>query len=65
MRRQLLVLAFQRGCSQADIVQQTGFPVGTVKSHVRRALALMKTLIGGADADADADADAVRPSPQA
>ena len=45
LRRQLAALAFQRGYSQAEISEQTGLPLGTVKSHIRRALALMKTFI--------------------
>jgi RNA polymerase sigma-70 factor, ECF subfamily len=42
LRRQLVALAFQRGYSQAEIAQETGMPLGTVKSHLRRALAAMK-----------------------
>jgi RNA polymerase sigma factor (sigma-70 family) len=50
LRRQLVSLAFLRGCSQAEIAEQTGLPLGTVKSHIRRALAAMKTTIEGANA---------------
>ena len=57
LRRQLVALAFQRGYSQAEIVLQTGLPLGTVKSHIRRALALMKISIDAAEA--------VRPVPHA
>lgn len=42
LRRQLVSLAFLRGFSQAEIAEQTGLPLGTVKSHIRRALATMK-----------------------
>jgi RNA polymerase sigma factor (sigma-70 family) len=42
LRRQLVALAFQRGYSQAEIAEETGMPLGTVKSHLRRALAAMK-----------------------
>lgn len=45
LRRQLVSLAFQRGCTQAEIAEQTGLPLGTVKSHLRRALAQMKESI--------------------
>ena len=45
LRRQLVALAFLRGYSQAEIAEQTGLPLGTVKSHLRRALATMKLLI--------------------
>jgi len=49
VRRQLVALAFQRGCSQCEIAEQTGLPLGTVKSHIRRALTLMKTSIEAAE----------------
>jgi RNA polymerase sigma factor (sigma-70 family) len=42
LRRQLVALAFQRGYSQSEIADHTGLPLGTVKSHLRRALAAMK-----------------------
>ena len=42
LRRQLVSLAFHRGYSQSEIAEQTGLPLGTVKSHLRRALAIMK-----------------------
>ncbi len=42
LRRQLVALAFQRGYSQAEIAEETGIPLGTVKSHLRRALSTMK-----------------------
>ncbi|CAN5186387.1 hypothetical protein BH11PSE10_BH11PSE10_11920 [soil metagenome] len=48
LRRQLVALAFQGGYSQAEIAEQTGLPLGTVKSHIRRALAQMKTIIQAA-----------------
>lgn len=50
LRRQLVSLAFLRGCSQAEIAAQTGLPLGTVKSHIRRALLAMKATIEGAGA---------------
>ncbi len=46
--RQLVSLAFQRGYSQREIAAQTGLPLGTVKSQIRRALALMKASIQAA-----------------
>ena len=49
LRRQLVALAFQRGYSQAEIAEQTGLPLGTVKSHIRRALVMMKTSIKTAE----------------
>lgn len=37
-RRQLIGLAFFQDLSHAEISAQTGIPIGTVKSHLRRAL---------------------------
>jgi RNA polymerase sigma-70 factor (ECF subfamily) len=43
LRRQLVSLAFERGYSQPEIAEHMSLPLGTVKSHIRRALATMKT----------------------
>ena len=40
--RQLITLAFYRGLSHAELAAQTGLPLGTVKSVVRRALRKMR-----------------------
>ena len=48
LRRQLVVMAFLRGYSQIEIAEQTGLPLGTVKSNIRRALTLMKISIEAA-----------------
>jgi RNA polymerase sigma-70 factor (ECF subfamily) len=45
LRRQLVSLAFQRGYSQSEIAVEMGLPLGTVKSHLRRALADMKIFL--------------------
>ena len=45
LRRRLIGLAFFRGMSHSDIASSTDIPVGTVKSHVRRALACLKAEI--------------------
>lgn len=45
LRRQLLILSFMQGLSHAQIAEQTGLPLGTVKSHIRRSLALLRTHI--------------------
>jgi RNA polymerase sigma factor (sigma-70 family) len=45
LRRQLVSLAFQRGYSQSEIAVEMGLPLGTVKSHLRRALAEMKLFL--------------------
>jgi RNA polymerase sigma-70 factor (ECF subfamily) len=41
-RRYLLGLAFFRGLSHQEIAAATGIPLGTVKSHVRRALSALQ-----------------------
>ncbi len=42
LRRQLVSMAYQRGYSQSEIATETGLPLGTVKSHLHRALVAMK-----------------------
>ncbi len=44
--RQLLALAFFRGLTHEEIAAQTQLPLGTVKSHIRRALAGLAQLLG-------------------
>jgi RNA polymerase sigma factor (sigma-70 family) len=41
-RRYLLGLAFFQGLSHQEIADATGMPLGTVKSHLRRALAALQ-----------------------
>ena len=41
-RRQLLALAYFRGLSHSEIAGVTGLPVGTVKTHIRRSLLLLR-----------------------
>ncbi|MBS1212237.1 MAG: polymerase subunit sigma-24 [Proteobacteria bacterium] len=43
--RQLLSLAFFRGFSHDEIAECTGLPLGTVKSHIRRALMTLRQLL--------------------
>lgn len=44
-QRQCLELAFVSGSSHVDIAQQTGNPLGTVKSWIRRALESMRACL--------------------
>jgi RNA polymerase sigma-70 factor (ECF subfamily) len=43
LRRRLIALAFFRGLTHEEIAKETELPVGTVKSHIRRALAAMRS----------------------
>jgi RNA polymerase sigma factor (sigma-70 family) len=45
LRRRLLGLAFFRGMSHQEIAEAVGMPLGTVKSHVRRAMAGMRATL--------------------
>jgi RNA polymerase sigma-70 factor, ECF subfamily len=42
LRQRLVALAFLQGLSHQEIVEQTGLPLGTVKSHIRRALTALR-----------------------
>lgn len=46
--RQLIALAFFKGLTHDEIATHTGMPLGTVKSHIRRGLTTLKTLLGDA-----------------
>lgn len=54
IRRQLLLLAFFQGLSHEEISIETSLPVGTVKSHIRRALATVRAQLGPGDGDVSA-----------
>jgi RNA polymerase sigma factor (sigma-70 family) len=43
--RQLLGFAFFRGMTHREIVNVTGLPLGTVKSHLRRAIEALRTAL--------------------
>ena len=45
LQRQMLALSFFRDLSHQEIAGQTGIPLGTVKSHIRRALEKLKPLL--------------------
>jgi len=47
-QRQMLALAFFRGCSHQEIAVQTSLPLGTVKSQIRRALVALRQKLAAA-----------------
>ncbi|MFK3735766.1 RNA polymerase sigma factor [Streptomyces sp. NPDC088090] len=55
-RREILFLAYYVGLTQPEIARRLGLPLGTVKSHTRRAL---RALAGVVDARSDAPAEGV------
>jgi len=44
--RRVLDLGFVYGMTQSEIVEQTGMPLGTVKSHMRRGLIRLREFMG-------------------
>ena len=46
LRRQLVSLSFYRGLTQQEIADQTGLPLGSVKSHLRRSLLTLRDALG-------------------
>jgi len=45
MQRQLLALAFFRGLSHQEIAEHSGLPLGTVKSHIRKAQEALRLVL--------------------
>lgn len=56
--RQLVALAFFKGLTHEEIAGQTGLPLGTVKSHIRRALHVLRKWLSPGQGDASAPYDA-------
>jgi RNA polymerase sigma-70 factor (ECF subfamily) len=52
VRRRLVALAFFQGLTHEEIARETALPVGTVKSHIRRALAVMRSQLGARQSSA-------------
>lgn len=46
LQRQLLSLAFFKGLSHSEIVEHAGIPLGSVKTHIRRALTQLRDTLG-------------------
>ena len=49
IQKRILTLAFQQDMSHQEISAATRIPLGTVKSHARRGLALLRAAVGGED----------------
>jgi RNA polymerase sigma-70 factor (ECF subfamily) len=46
-QRQALELAYFKGLSQSEIAEQTGQPLGTIKTRVRLAMVKLREKLGG------------------
>ncbi len=55
LRRRLLALAFFQGLTHEEIAGETCLPVGTVKSHIRRALTNLRSALGERGSGARSD----------
>lgn len=47
LQRQLLALAFFRGLTHEEIAQHCRLPLGSVKTHIRKALAMLRMRLAG------------------
>lgn len=54
VERNVLDLTYTQGLSQIQISEQTGMPLGSVKTHSRRGIARLRQLLGVAAKPADA-----------
>ena len=45
-QRDVLMMSVYHGMTHAEIVEETGLPLGTVKSHIRRGLTEVRRIIG-------------------
>jgi RNA polymerase sigma-70 factor (ECF subfamily) len=45
-QRDVLMMSFYHGMTHAEIVEETGLPLGTVKSHIRRGLGEVRRILG-------------------
>ena len=55
LRRRMIALAFFRGMSHQEIADELSMPLGTVKSHVRRALGELRDALGLPETSSDGD----------
>lgn len=53
LRWRLISLAFFQGLTHEEIARETCLPIGTVKSHIRRALAALRSELQSGNGDAD------------
>ena len=45
-QRNVLIMSIYQGMTHSEIVEQTGLPLGTVKSHIRRGLNEVRRILG-------------------